>query len=84
MDLVLVNIQMPDGATLDRTYNAVQQAGKVLDETDGVLCLGRTGGLFDDRCRTIQPGDDLRAAEAVGRTPGERPEQRSYHEGTFR
>ena len=35
--LVLVNVQMPDGATLDRTYETVQLAGRLIDETDGVL-----------------------------------------------
>lgn len=42
--LVLVNIQMPDGATLDRTNNVVQQAGKILDETEGVLSWGALVG----------------------------------------
>ena len=35
--LVLVNVLMPDGATLDRTYETVQLAGRLIDETDGVL-----------------------------------------------
>lgn len=38
--LILVNVQMPDGATLDRTNTAVQQAGKILDQTEGVLAWG--------------------------------------------
>ena len=42
--LVLVNIQMPDGATLDRTYNVVQLAGKALDETDGIHAWGALVG----------------------------------------
>lgn len=42
--LVLVNVQMPDGATLDRTNNAVEQAGKFIDETDGVLSWGALVG----------------------------------------
>ena len=42
--LILVNVQMPDGATLDRTNNTVEQAGKILDETDGVLSWGALVG----------------------------------------
>jgi hydrophobe/amphiphile efflux-1 (HAE1) family protein len=42
--LILVNVQMPDGATLDRTNNTVEQAGKVLDQTDGVLSWGALVG----------------------------------------
>ncbi len=42
--LVLVNVQMPDGATLDRTNNAVEQAGKFIDETEGVLSWGALVG----------------------------------------
>jgi len=42
--LILVNVQMPDGATLDRTNNTVEQAGKVIDETDGVLSWGALVG----------------------------------------
>lgn len=34
--LVLVNVQMPDGATLSRTYDTVEKAGKLIDQTDGV------------------------------------------------
>ena len=34
--LVLINVQMPDGATLDRTNNVVEQAGKIIEQTDGV------------------------------------------------
>src|SRR5271157_206885 len=42
--LILVNVQMPDGATLDRTNNTVEQVGKVLDQTDGVLSWGALVG----------------------------------------
>ena len=42
--LVLVNVQMPDGATLDRTYKVVELAGKVLDETEGVHAWGALVG----------------------------------------
>jgi hydrophobe/amphiphile efflux-1 (HAE1) family protein len=42
--LVLVNVQMPDGATLDRTDRVVQMAGKVLDETEGIHAWGALVG----------------------------------------
>jgi HAE1 family hydrophobic/amphiphilic exporter-1 len=42
--LILVNVQMPDGATLDRTNNTVEQVGKILDQTDGVLSWGALVG----------------------------------------
>ncbi len=42
--LILVNIQMPDGATLDRTDNVVKMAGRFIDETDGVLAWGALVG----------------------------------------
>ena len=42
--LILVNVQMPDGATLDRTNDTVEQAGKFIDETDGVLSWGALVG----------------------------------------
>jgi hydrophobe/amphiphile efflux-1 (HAE1) family protein len=42
--LILVNVQMPDGATLDRTSNTVEQVGKILDETDAVLSWGALVG----------------------------------------
>ncbi|HMK35905.1 MAG TPA: multidrug efflux RND transporter permease subunit [Desulfomonilaceae bacterium] len=42
--LVLVNIQMPDGATLNRTNETVQQAGKMIDNTEGVLNWGSLVG----------------------------------------
>jgi HAE1 family hydrophobic/amphiphilic exporter-1 len=42
--LVLVNVQMPDGATLNRTYETVQKAGKVISETEGVDSWGALVG----------------------------------------
>ena len=42
--LILINVQMPDGTTLDRTKNTVDQTGKLLDETDGVLSWGALVG----------------------------------------
>lgn len=42
--LVLVNVQMPDGATLHRTYETVQRAGKIIGETDGVSSWGALVG----------------------------------------
>jgi len=42
--LILVNVQMPDGATLDRTDQTVKQAGKLIDETEGVLAWGALVG----------------------------------------
>ena len=42
--LVLINVQMPDGATLDRTNTTVEKVGKILDETDGVLSWGALVG----------------------------------------
>ncbi len=42
--LILINVQMPDGATLDRTKNTVEQTGKILDETNGVLSWGALVG----------------------------------------
>jgi hydrophobic/amphiphilic exporter-1 (mainly G- bacteria), HAE1 family len=51
--LVLVNVQMPDGATLDRTNNVVKQAGKFIDETEGVLSWGAlTGYSMIDAARS--------------------------------
>jgi hydrophobic/amphiphilic exporter-1 (mainly G- bacteria), HAE1 family len=38
--LVLVNVQMPAGATLDRTNDMVEKVGKFIDQTDGVLSWG--------------------------------------------
>jgi len=34
--LILVDVQMPSGATLHRTYETMQKAGKIIGETDGV------------------------------------------------
>ncbi len=42
--LILANVQMPDGATLDRTNNTVEQAGKYIDETEGVASWGALVG----------------------------------------
>ena len=42
--LVLVNIQMPDGATLNRTYETAEKVGKLIDETDGVASWGALVG----------------------------------------
>ncbi|MGC8906352.1 MAG: efflux RND transporter permease subunit [Desulfomonilaceae bacterium] len=42
--LVIVNVQMPDGATLNRTYDTVQQAGKLIQDTEGVMAWGALVG----------------------------------------
>jgi HAE1 family hydrophobic/amphiphilic exporter-1 len=42
--LIIVNIQMPDGAALGRTYEVVQRAGKLIQETDGVMVWGAQVG----------------------------------------
>jgi HAE1 family hydrophobic/amphiphilic exporter-1 len=42
--LVLVNVQTPDGATLERTKTVVEMAGKIIDETDGVFSWGALVG----------------------------------------
>jgi HAE1 family hydrophobic/amphiphilic exporter-1 len=42
--LVLVNVQMPDGAALNRTYETVQRAGQIIEKTDGVLDWGALVG----------------------------------------
>lgn len=42
--LILVNIQMPDGATLERTNSTVEMAGKAIDETKGILAWGALVG----------------------------------------
>jgi HAE1 family hydrophobic/amphiphilic exporter-1 len=42
--LIIVNVQMPDGATLNRTYETVQTAGKFIGETDGVFDWGALVG----------------------------------------
>ncbi|MBI4964206.1 MAG: multidrug efflux RND transporter permease subunit [Desulfomonile tiedjei] len=42
--LVLVNVLMPDGATLDRTNKVVQEAGALIGQTDGVLGWGALVG----------------------------------------
>jgi HAE1 family hydrophobic/amphiphilic exporter-1 len=43
--LVLINIQLPDGATLDRTNDVVKQAGSILDKTEGVVGWGALTGF---------------------------------------
>ncbi|MCX5873018.1 MAG: multidrug efflux RND transporter permease subunit [Deltaproteobacteria bacterium] len=42
--LILVNIQMPDGASLDRTEATVQKVGVILDKTNGISSYGVLGG----------------------------------------
>ncbi len=42
--LIMVNIQMPDGTTLNRTYDTILQAGKLIESTEGVLAWGSIAG----------------------------------------
>ncbi len=42
--LVLVNVQMPDGATLNRTYETVEKVGKIITRTEGVASWGALVG----------------------------------------
>ncbi|MDQ1238131.1 MAG: hypothetical protein QG577_315, partial [Thermodesulfobacteriota bacterium] len=42
--LIIVNVQMPDGAALGRTYEVVQRAGKIIQETEGVMVWGAQVG----------------------------------------
>jgi len=42
--LVLVNVQMPDGATLNRTSETVENVGKIISKTDGVDSWGALVG----------------------------------------
>lgn len=42
--LVLVNIQMPDGASLDRTEEVAQRVGSILSSTKGIANYGVLGG----------------------------------------
>jgi len=42
--LVLVNVQMPDGTTLNRTYETTEKVGKIIGETDGVADWGALVG----------------------------------------
>ncbi|MDQ1286138.1 MAG: hypothetical protein QG663_1564, partial [Thermodesulfobacteriota bacterium] len=42
--LILVNVQMPDGASLDRTEAIVRKVGSILSETEGVSSYGALGG----------------------------------------
>ena len=46
--LVLVNVQMPEGAALNRTQAVVERLGKILQETDGVETWCALVGLFHD------------------------------------
>jgi len=38
--LIMVNVQMPDGASMSRTYETVQRVGAIIDKTDGVKMWG--------------------------------------------
>ena len=42
--MILVNVQMPDGASLDRTEAIVLKVGSILSDTDGVSSYGALGG----------------------------------------
>ncbi|MFA6220941.1 MAG: multidrug efflux RND transporter permease subunit [Desulfomonilaceae bacterium] len=42
--LILVNVQMPDGASLDRTEAIVRKVGSILSGTEGVASYGVLGG----------------------------------------
>jgi len=42
--LILVNVQMPDGASLQRTRETVKKVGQILSETDSVESYGALGG----------------------------------------
>ena len=42
--LILVNLQMPDGASLDRTEALVRKVGSILSDTEGVSSYGALGG----------------------------------------
>jgi hydrophobe/amphiphile efflux-1 (HAE1) family protein len=42
--LILVNVQMPDGASLDRTEATVRKVGSILSGTEGVASYGVLGG----------------------------------------
>lgn len=42
--LILVNIQLPDGSSLDRTEKTVQRVGAILAETQGIASYGVLGG----------------------------------------
>ncbi len=43
--LVLVNVQMPDGMALNRTYETVETVGKIIGETKGVYSWGALVGF---------------------------------------
>ena len=42
--LILVNVQMPDGASLDRTEATVRKVGSILSSMEGVASYGVLGG----------------------------------------
>jgi hydrophobe/amphiphile efflux-1 (HAE1) family protein len=42
--LILVNIQMPDGANLDRTESTVKKVDAILEKTNGIASYGVLGG----------------------------------------
>ncbi|MGC8604628.1 MAG: efflux RND transporter permease subunit [Desulfomonilaceae bacterium] len=42
--LILVNIQMPDGASLDRTESTVKRVERILENTHGIANYGVLGG----------------------------------------
>ncbi|MDQ7782485.1 MAG: multidrug efflux RND transporter permease subunit [Desulfomonilaceae bacterium] len=42
--LVLVNVQLPDGAALHRTYETVEKVGKIITQTEGVAGWGALVG----------------------------------------
>ena len=42
--LVMLNLQLPDGASLERTQASVQAVGDILAHTDGVASYGVLGG----------------------------------------
>ncbi len=66
--LVLINVQMPAGAALNRTEETVQKVGKILGETDGVkLWAGLVGYSMIDASRS-----NLAAAFAALEPWGER------------
>jgi HAE1 family hydrophobic/amphiphilic exporter-1 len=51
--LILVNIQLPDGASLGRTERVVRRAGKLIEDTEGVKAWGaQTGFSIIDGARS--------------------------------
>jgi HAE1 family hydrophobic/amphiphilic exporter-1 len=43
--LIMINVQMPDGASLQRTRATVEQVGKILSKTKGIESYGALGGF---------------------------------------